>query len=206
MWGPTCHRSPSSDSGNALLHKSLLPQRPGNLEKQHNHISSASFSDLNSVYITLCSSVRTSSMSFWLCWSDKQPRTCFSDSSNSSNSAGKITQRNELSQIKPNQHKKQGKKKTPGKGQSFCWIQETFQHTTARRLASVSKTATRFNAFSLNVNSHSWQTFNYVPITSLPFPPLFPNHSWWDTFFLQSGCYPSKIAPVFSTITLHEVI
>lgn len=41
----------------------------------------------NSLYITLFSSARTSSTSFWLCWSDRQPRTCFSDSSNSSNSA-----------------------------------------------------------------------------------------------------------------------
>lgn len=45
----------------------------------------------NSLYITLFRSARTSSMSFWLCWSDRQLRTCFSDSSSSSNSAGNKT-------------------------------------------------------------------------------------------------------------------
>lgn len=44
-------------------------------------------------------------MSFWLCWSDRQPRTCFSDSSNSSNSARKTATWTRFDFSYLNQHK-----------------------------------------------------------------------------------------------------
>ncbi len=69
--------------------KSFLPRRPKSPQKYHNYILTRSSFHLIPLHITLFSSARTSSMSFWLCWSDKQPRTCFSDSSNSSNSVRK---------------------------------------------------------------------------------------------------------------------